>query len=792
MLGGARWVTLVGPPGSGKTLLARHEARRHTDCVWLSAQRLHSLDALVSACLDPLDADFAPGDSPDLALKRALDGREVLLVLDGVDAVPGVGQALQSIVESTSAATILCTALSMAGQSAEQVLRVGPLRVPGEGQPLEGPAVELLLSQIAAAGGYPIDLARHEATVRRMLLASGGLPLLIEQLAVQIALVGMTDVVPTASLSEAVHASYELLDQDQKRCFRRLAQVDHPVSLEVLCDITDVPRPRAAELAAGLARRSLVEIQPDGRFDMLAPIRRHASLLSAATDDHQGALDGLLRWAGRVTPQDNDSGAGDAPWLTEVPLMRDVIEAAGRDSRTRPLAYGLANRTFSSLYTTMRARDALAILESVLASGDGPAEIGAQVARRAGICASEVRGTFEGLRFLDRAEQHALGMERPDRERARNAGIRAEMHLDAGALGEAQTEAEAAISMGVGDHYLTRQARRTLLDVLVSRGDFREASELAPIVVTDAPREEQWMALSARTLLGRIAFERGQHLEAAAIARAAQEQARELAEDRIALLAGTLYREIAGDPAAKDQPDLESLPWAVRLTCELQEARDLLSQGTLDRAAGRAADILVLAESSRLARDGVIARLLLGDALMGAGEQVQAGATYTTALRQAAACPLPLRAADALDGLAVVLASTNALGARQCTAAARSLRKARGAVAHPRRALAPPPAVARDLPAGWLAHGHLTQAGVDGALALLSSDEPGPDTLPLAGLTQAERTVAGLVSQGLTNRQIAEQLFISTRTVDSHLAHIFRKLDISSRARLAVLMTDRA
>jgi DNA-binding CsgD family transcriptional regulator len=64
------------------------------------------------------------------------------------------------------------------------------------------------------------------------------------------------------------------------------------------------------------------------------------------------------------------------------------------------------------------------------------------------------------------------------------------------------------------------------------------------------------------------------------------------------------------------------------------------------------------------------------------------------------------------------------------------------------------------------------------------------DASPLALLTRTERTVAMLVAQGLTNRQIAEQLFVSPRTVDAHLAHIFRKLDISSRARLAALMVD--
>jgi DNA-binding CsgD family transcriptional regulator len=58
----------------------------------------------------------------------------------------------------------------------------------------------------------------------------------------------------------------------------------------------------------------------------------------------------------------------------------------------------------------------------------------------------------------------------------------------------------------------------------------------------------------------------------------------------------------------------------------------------------------------------------------------------------------------------------------------------------------------------------------------------------LAGLTRAERDVARLVARGLTNRQVAEQLFISPHTVDSHIRHIFGKLGINRRVELARLV----
>jgi DNA-binding CsgD family transcriptional regulator len=57
-------------------------------------------------------------------------------------------------------------------------------------------------------------------------------------------------------------------------------------------------------------------------------------------------------------------------------------------------------------------------------------------------------------------------------------------------------------------------------------------------------------------------------------------------------------------------------------------------------------------------------------------------------------------------------------------------------------------------------------------------------------LTPTEGTVADLVAEGLSNPQIADRLFVSRRTVQTHVAHIFTKLDIGSRAQLAALVTE--
>ena len=56
-------------------------------------------------------------------------------------------------------------------------------------------------------------------------------------------------------------------------------------------------------------------------------------------------------------------------------------------------------------------------------------------------------------------------------------------------------------------------------------------------------------------------------------------------------------------------------------------------------------------------------------------------------------------------------------------------------------------------------------------------------------LTASERRIAAMAARGLTNKQIAQELFLSTRTIETHLRHTYQKLDISARAQLAAALT---
>ena len=63
---------------------------------------------------------------------------------------------------------------------------------------------------------------------------------------------------------------------------------------------------------------------------------------------------------------------------------------------------------------------------------------------------------------------------------------------------------------------------------------------------------------------------------------------------------------------------------------------------------------------------------------------------------------------------------------------------------------------------------------------------PAPAAYPrVDSLTPTEARIADLVSQGLSNPNIAEQLFLSRRTVQTHVSHLLMKLELRSRVDIA-------
>jgi len=83
------------------------------------------------------------------------------------------------------------------------------------------------------------------------------------------------------------------------------------------------------------------------------------------------------------------------------------------------------------------------------------------------------------------------------------------------------------------------------------------------------------------------------------------------------------------------------------------------------------------------------------------------------------------------------------------------------------------------------ARGEAPAVPADSPLAVAGAWPDGAPGNAARPLTRREREIAGLVADGLGNREIAGRLFLSKRTVDSHIEHIFAKLSFSSRAQLA-------
>jgi DNA-binding NarL/FixJ family response regulator len=69
-----------------------------------------------------------------------------------------------------------------------------------------------------------------------------------------------------------------------------------------------------------------------------------------------------------------------------------------------------------------------------------------------------------------------------------------------------------------------------------------------------------------------------------------------------------------------------------------------------------------------------------------------------------------------------------------------------------------------------------------------SAKEPEPVALPkeLQGLTEREREVLDYIARGLTNREIAEKMVISEKTVKTHVSNLLDKLDLEDRTRAAI------
>jgi len=228
-------------------------------------------------------------------------------------------------------------------------------------------------------------------------------------------------------------------------------------------------------------------------------------------------------------------------------------------------------------------------------------------------------------------------------------------------------------------------------------------------------------------------------------------------------LARSLDLEQAGAPAAAVAALTEGLSETAE---ELEEVGDLLADGVRLAVTvhDRAAAVALTARADALARDSTVphraATALHCHGLLDADPitLIEAGARYAAASRV-------LPRAQALEAAAIILAEGgDAAGARAQFTEAFERYTALGA--------------------GW------DLARVQARFRTFGIRR-GPHvrhrraTHGWESLTPTEVKIAGLVARGLSNPQIATQLFLSRRTVQSHVSHILSKLDLHSRTDIA-------
>jgi DNA-binding NarL/FixJ family response regulator len=187
----------------------------------------------------------------------------------------------------------------------------------------------------------------------------------------------------------------------------------------------------------------------------------------------------------------------------------------------------------------------------------------------------------------------------------------------------------------------------------------------------------------------------------------------------------------------------------------------LIALGRLDEADGIADDLLDCARGAENPNAIGIAERCRGLLLAARGDTVDAIDAMDAALAQHALRPLPMEI-----GRALLEKGTLERRAKRKSAAKQSLEHAL-AILEPLQAQM------------WVARAR-DELGRVGLRRAVVSD----------GLTPAQERVAELVLAGMSNRQIADTLYMSLRTVETHVTKIYRELGVKSRAQLISTMSS--
>ena len=762
LLGSARLVTITGPGGVGKTRLALRAAadadRADGGClVELSgltdpgllpdtvALRLGLQSALAAGALDGLQR--APEAGALDAVLDELGGRQLVLVLDTCEHLAGAcAEFAATVLRQTSSVTILATSRQPLHVPGEEVLRLGPLPVPGTETATTvtdaGAAVELFAQRAAAVvSGFTLTAADVPHAIR-LCRRLDGIPLAIELAAVRVRALPVAELAARIdtglaggigirrgatsrhqTLRAAIDWSYGLCTAAEKAAWRRLSVFAGTFDLAGARDVVaggEVPAEAAEEAIRGLVDKSVALPVGASRYRLLDSVREYgaARLVEAGEDDEY--RDRYLARYLSLTSEFSHRLTADGQRDRLGRLRAEHANIRGA------LEYGLAGAGYAADAAGLsRARAAARIAAALFPYW---------------VMSGSIR---EGMRWqhktLDRFAE-------PSRERASALANLALLGTAAGfpdTVGQA-TEA-IAMAARVGDERTQARAYLALQFALTTSGRYPEALEVA--------QQARWRleALGAehalRTLEMQLALT---HVHAGSFDAAITQCQRALRG------LGSGERWLRGNAH-----------FAAALAYYQQPGRQA------ECAAAAIAALRATHEISYLVGEAYSLEVL-------AWLAADAGRCQRAAWLLGAAQTLWDRTGGRLSGSSVL----DGYHQHAAATAAGALGMERFTELHAAGAARPLAQVAA-----------LAVADVDVLPELPGQRIPAVQPGSWTGseeLTARERQIAVLVARGLSNKDVAERLVISKRTVDAHVNHIFGKLGFSSRVQLTIWLRDQA
>jgi predicted ATPase/DNA-binding CsgD family transcriptional regulator len=768
-LGQYRLVTVTGPGGAGKTRLAGEVARRvadrFADGVWLAELAAVRDPAQVAAAVAAaLGIRDLPAVAVADALSDALARRQLLLVLDNCEHVIGAAAELCGrLLLGADDVRVLATSREALQIAGEARYRLGPLTLPDPDNPADpdgSEAVALFADRARRAdASFALD-GKTAPMVARLVARLDGMPLAIELAAARAEALGVAQLLDRIddrftlleagdrlaaarqrSLAATVEWSYRLLDERERRVFRAVSVFPGPFTLE---GAEAVAGAGAGPTVLHLVDCSLLvppRVGPDGRsrYVMLETLRAYGAGLLAEADEGNAVAAALAGYALRVAEDAMSGltvGTGEvaaARWLdAEDAAMRQVLEwAIAHDASVAP-------RLAAALAWWWQIRGRLAGQVPLLREAVDRAAAGSDAWCTGhtwlGQASLDSADPAEALRHFT-AVRDAIGDRGPSPLLARCLSGRAATLLTTGRIAEAAGDARRSLALArQGDYPLAEAQALAVLGLVASvTGDRVGAMQLAG-------RAEQIMVGG----YGPTARVCGHILTTALI------EAGELtAAQRICA---------AGLAGARDVGDL----WSLGNLLEKMVVLDLVS-GRYEDAAAHLREALQTA-----LRIGSRARLL--DDLDCCG--------YL--------CAMTGRCAEAVTMWAavVVLQGHEGFSVPSHPDMPEGWFQRQGPLREARRALGPDRARAAEERGQAM---NLATAAEYALMLTAAGPQPPAATPGLEGLSPRDRELVTLVAQGRTDAQIADQLYISVRTVSSHLDRIRDKTGCRRRADLTRL-----